>query len=228
MSLNDTMEDIPDPTIVNASFPPESLLGGEIFGGRPELELEFERTVPFGEQTRSLLWVRGNDANIAESRLRDCGPVECLNDLEDKNGERLYEVRWDTDRSPLGRTIADSDMHTLSMTGTPKSWDAHFWARTRVALIGFNELLMDADVEITLKEISNSPYDEHHTLSEKQLEALRLAYQRGFFEVPRQCTKQELSEELQISDSAFSQRLRHALAVCVEESFTGSKLLRLV
>lgn len=222
------MKNIPDPTIVNASFPPESLLGGRLFDGYPEIELEFERTVPFGEQTRSLLWVRGNDAEIAESRLRDCHPVECLNDLEDKNGERLYEIRIDIDRSPLARTITDSDMHTLSMTGTPKSWDAHFWARTREALIGFNELLMDADIEITLRGICNSPYDEHQPLSKKQLEALRLAYHRGFFEVPRQCTKQELADELHISDSAFSQRLRHALLTCVEETLEGSVLLRMM
>lgn len=215
-----------DPTIVSASFPPESLLGEDLFAGHPEIGVEFERTVPFGEQTRSLLWARGNDANVAGSRLRECEPVECLNNLEDNNGERLFEIRWVTDRSPLARTIADSDVHALSMTGTPESWSAHFWAQTRETLIGFNEALTMAGIPITLVRISNSPYREGSSLSKKQRDAVQLAYQRGYFEVPRKCTKKELGDELCISDSAFSQRLRRAVAACVEETIDGSTLLR--
>jgi Predicted DNA binding protein len=220
------MRNVSDPIIVSASFPPESLLGENLFDGRPEIELEFERTVPFGEQYRSLLWVRGSDAHVAESRLDDCDPVECIDSLEDNNGERLFEVAWDDEQGALARIIADSDVQALSMRGTPESWDGHFWARTRETLIEFNESLMLAGVPITLKRISNSPYQERHSLSEKQREAVRLAYQRGYFEVPRKCTKQELADELSISDSAFSQRLRRAVAACVEETVDGSTLLR--
>ncbi|MEM0173796.1 MAG: helix-turn-helix domain-containing protein [Sulfolobaceae archaeon] len=48
-------------------------------------------------------------------------------------------------------------------------------------------------------------------LTSRELEVLRLAYLRGFFDYPKRSNSIEISEELGISKSAFSQELRRAL-----------------
>jgi predicted DNA binding protein len=45
-------------------------------------------------------------------------------------------------------------------------------------------------------------------LTDTQQEALVLAYERGYFESPRQVTLEELGEELGISQQAVGSRLR--------------------
>lgn len=53
-------------------------------------------------------------------------------------------------------------------------------------------------------------------LSDKQLEVLEAAYQMGYFKVPQEVTAEELADELDISRSTLSERLRR-----VEHNFCG-------
>jgi hypothetical protein len=49
------------------------------------------------------------------------------------------------------------------------------------------------------------------SLSEQQYEALRTAFEAGYFAIPREITLQELAARLGISDTAASHRLRRGL-----------------
>ncbi|AXR77968.1 helix-turn-helix domain-containing protein [Natrarchaeobaculum sulfurireducens] len=53
-------------------------------------------------------------------------------------------------------------------------------------------------------------------LTAKQWQALELAYQRGYYETPRETDLSTLAAELDISKSAVSQRLRGAEATLIE------------
>ncbi len=56
-------------------------------------------------------------------------------------------------------------------------------------------------------EVSGGVFDE---LTDRQETTLRLAYQNGFFETPREKTGQELAEELDITPTTFFQHMRAA------------------
>ncbi|HET7322915.1 MAG TPA: helix-turn-helix domain-containing protein, partial [Halococcus sp.] len=47
-------------------------------------------------------------------------------------------------------------------------------------------------------------------LTDDQEQTLVTAFEAGYFDIPRGTTIQELGEELEVSDSAISQRLRRA------------------
>ncbi|RLM81550.1 helix-turn-helix domain-containing protein, partial [Halobellus sp. Atlit-38R] len=55
-------------------------------------------------------------------------------------------------------------------------------------------------------------------LSEPQREALTLAVQMGYYDIPRGCTTQELASELGISDQAVTERLRRAIGAFVRRA----------
>ena len=55
----------------------------------------------------------------------------------------------------------------------------------------------------------------------KQAEALRMANERGWFEVPRDATLGEIADELGISTQAASDRMRRGMRNITEPSPTG-------
>jgi hypothetical protein len=55
-------------------------------------------------------------------------------------------------------------------------------------------------------------------LTDGQREALRIAYERGYFEVPRKASLEDVADELDISASSVSERLRRAQTQLIEET----------
>ncbi|SFH06156.1 HTH DNA binding domain-containing protein [Halopelagius inordinatus] len=55
-------------------------------------------------------------------------------------------------------------------------------------------------------------------LTDRQHEALRIAYELGHFDIPRQASLEDVAAELDISPSAVSERLRRAQTGLIEET----------
>jgi predicted DNA binding protein len=55
-------------------------------------------------------------------------------------------------------------------------------------------------------------------LTTAQREALVLAVESGYYDIPRTCTTVEVAEELGISDQAVTERLRRAIVNLVDNS----------
>lgn len=77
---------------------------------------------------------------------------------------------------------------------------------------------------LTIQRVVHNPTGDDHdtqTLTSKQREAVRLAFERGYFTVPREVSLTELADELEISRQAFTHRLQRGLygilAVLFEE-----------
>nr|WP_084383819.1 helix-turn-helix domain-containing protein [Halalkalicoccus paucihalophilus] len=59
-----------------------------------------------------------------------------------------------------------------------------------------------------------------------QRETLLLAIERGYYEIPRQCTTLKLAEELGVSDQAITERLRRAIVTLVSNTVQFSTTRR--
>jgi len=64
-----------------------------------------------------------------------------------------------------------------------------------------------SDIEVERNDPCFSPFEE---LTEKQRDALKLAYEHGFFETPRGKTGQEIAELMNITGATFHQHIRAA------------------
>lgn len=84
---------------------------------------------------------------------------------------------------------------------------------------------VDATVHPESLEVSNPRVTEVRVdlsdVTVKQWQALELAYERGYYDCPRKADLSELADELGISKSAVSQRLRAAEARLVEAVVTA-------
>lgn len=65
-----------------------------------------------------------------------------------------------------------------------------------------------------------SEYTAAETLTDEQRDALALAYERGYFTEPRETDLEALADELGISPSAVSGRLKRGMKLLIEESLT--------
>jgi hypothetical protein len=55
-------------------------------------------------------------------------------------------------------------------------------------------------------------------LTDRQHEALRIAYERGYFDIPRQASLEDIAEEIGVSPSSVSERLRRGQTQLIEET----------
>ena len=59
-------------------------------------------------------------------------------------------------------------------------------------------------------------------LTDKQHEVIATALEMGYFEIPRDCTLQDLASELDISHQAASERLRRGMKTIVESNMISN------
>ncbi|SDY15299.1 HTH DNA binding domain-containing protein [Halobellus clavatus] len=69
-----------------------------------------------------------------------------------------------------------------------------------------------------IHQVSNYVNGENSGLIKKQQELLAIAYSNGYFDKPREMTLQEIAEELDISTSAASGRLRRGVKKLIDLS----------
>lgn len=205
--------------IADITVPSEAFELGRILRGFPIDAIEFEPVVPLRESLLPLVWVTGGDRDAIETDLLDLSEVEAVQRLVVDDDDTLFEVTWHDDLDGIVQPLIESNARILEASGRAEAWDFRLRFPSHESLSLFNMAATDEDIPITLRHLYNPviPTDQS-PLSPQQQEALELAYHRGYFEVPRRVTLSKLADEMEISDSALSQRIRRGTATVVERS----------
>jgi hypothetical protein len=185
-----------------------------------EVRLVVEGVTALAPTSPSLfVWVEADDFEAFDTAVRTDPTVTDVQMLSEADGERLYSMQL-TDETevvlyaewarlgaePLGGHYADGWWHLRSRFPD------------RRAAGEFRAFLAAKGVEFQLDRL----YDTEPVpgvddgLTEQQRETLELAYERGYFCIPREITTAALAEELGVSDQAVSERLRRGYARLVE------------
>ena len=136
------------------------------------------------------------------------GPESSTRRLID-HGAALREVDLDADAAALIVTV------TLPYeTGVREYVDAVTEALTGVELVAKRYLSVDWDSDPTAAAAVDS------TLTDRQREALRMAFHAGYFDWPRSASADAVADELGIVQSTFSQHLRTAERKLLAELFS--------
>lgn len=210
-------------TVAEFRAPANSFPFGAVFQAVPAGRVELERVV-YSEEAVPYVWV-------SESREGD-GPVDLTDAVGDHpavtsvvcvdrtEGQSLWRVHWSRDADGLMAAVQDSGVTLLSAVAVGGEWTFHVRADDREAMAAFRRRCLDAGVDLAVQSIQALPRTGAGTddLTPSQREALLLAYERGFFEVPGRVTLTALAEELGISRQALSSRLRRGYRVLVRRT----------
>lgn len=132
----------------------------------------------------------------------------------DRSAERVvYRVELTDEAITFSGTIADQGGRIQEAKGSKTAWILQLRFPSRDALVAFNDECKrhDVSVQVTHLRSTADTADPLLGLTDKQQELLTVAYEEGYFEVPRGISQDELAARLDVSKSAISQRLRRAM-----------------
>jgi DNA-binding CsgD family transcriptional regulator len=115
--------------------------------------------------------------------------------------------------------LATADAIIERIEVVPSGWQQTGWFADRDTFSEFSSFWQQNAgfqlLRLTHDEESEPPGDG---LTDRQREALRIAYELGYFDIPRQASLDEVAAELGISASSVSERLRRAQTELIEET----------
>lgn len=201
------------PTVILADIPTEEFALRTSLNRVSELRVESQRVV---EKNRDLalplLWVRGADRENIEAAFASDDSVrtfDCLADYEDK---MLYRMEWVRDVKLAVRMITEDDATVLDLYGTGEGWTMRAMFPDRDALSRTSDFCAEHGLSLDIRRVREMDANPSGRwgLTDEQYEALRAAWEAGYFDVPRRTDISELAEELDVSHQALSERLRRA------------------
>ena len=203
---------------------PGALALGETLTAHPELRVELERVVPLGDRAVPQLRVSGPDPETAEDALRADDDVAGVEVIDRRGDSLLSRVEWERPDGRLLRTLVATEATCLEAVGTHEGWHLtlRFPAHERLATC-YRRCTADG-TEMVVGSIrrSDRPGSDYlaSVLTRPQQETLEAALEAGYFAVPRDTTLRELADQLGVSDTAVSQRLRRGLRTLLGECLT--------
>lgn len=123
-------------------------------------------------------------------------------------------------------TLAETDAVLLDGVGSDTSWEFQLRFPAHEDMAAFYRRCTDRGISVRLDRVHDPtvPGDLglDFSLTGTQRETLLTAHESGYFDVPRQTTLVDLAEDLGVSDSAASQRLRRGMNTLVDATLTSA------
>lgn len=194
---------------------------GTTISDSSEASIRLDRVVPLDDSFIPYLWASDESVAVIERHLRDEADIESFRIVDSRDGESLIRVEWAENVDGLLQAMASKGATILEGSGQENTWQLRVRFDDHDRLSAFYQHCADHGLDLHLEAIYNpgkhgSPQVEPR-LSETQRETLELAYSEGYFDVPRRINLRELADQLDVSDSAVSQRLRRGVeAVLVD------------
>jgi predicted DNA binding protein len=197
---------------------------GSIFATVPGVTVELERIVPRKGEIIPYIWVRGVDIDDVEAAFATHPGVKAIRLIDSVDDEYLLRVEWDQEYEGLLGTLGETEIPLISAIGTNDQWTFEIRGDHRTDIATFQQRCRDRDISMTLTALHAltpvGPATEA-ALTDSQLEALVLAYDRGYFNSPRDVTMAELGAELGISQQAVASRLRRGIRRVLGQTLTA-------
>lgn len=211
--------------IAELRLAPDKLSFSECIEAVSSVELDVEREYATRTATPILfVWVRSDECTLDQFE-RVMGNDETVADtqrLSGQNGRRLYRIRLTGSAEVVTYPAWIEEAMRLEMRYTDSWWHCQMRFPDRSALSTFCTFCDERGVDFRLDRlyVSNSAANESSSrLTEPQRETLRLALDRGYFDVPRGVTAAELAASLDISSQAVSERIRRACKSLAKREF---------
>lgn len=165
------------------------------------------------QQGRQLFVVEIDTAeNLSEEEFLLLDDIADATKLGSARGKEVYKLTVVLEES-VAKAFDDTPDAALvdAVTITPEGWYEKKVFKDYPALQKFQTSCESNGISVEIASImhDSSTFEESspYGLTERQYEALTLAFSRGYYEQPRQTTAKELADELGISQPSFSDLL---------------------
>ena len=190
---------------------------GSFFTAFPDVSVELERVVPTTDALIPYVWVRGaspgEEAQIEATAGRHA-EVKNVALIDEVEGEYLLRVEWVPDHQGILRAITETGVTLLSGVGSEDTWTVEVRGDSDKEISAFQQYCRDHDIPAklaALHALTTLDSGGEYELTDAQREALQLAYERGYYQSPREVSLDELAAEVGITGQSFGERLRRGI-----------------
>jgi predicted DNA binding protein len=199
---------------------------GQILDVEGVSSIELESLVPIGEATVPLFWIHNSTRDSFVESVQQHPAVNNTSAVDSFEDRTLFTLDWDAKQDHLFRGMEKYDGQLLSAIGRPDTWQFELRFPDHGALSEFTEHCQNESVTLEATRVYNPTKPDAgpwYGLSEPQREAITLAVESGYYDIPRGCTTQELADKLGISDQAVTERLRRAIVALVTHTLVPAE-----
>ena len=195
---------------------------GSIFENLPEVTVELERLVPHETRMLPYFWVRGMETSDIEAAFESHAGVTDIRVVDSVEDEYLMRAEWVRGYDGLLTALSEASLTVLSGVGTADGWRFEVRGDTQDAIAAFRTYQQEQDstIDITLIRALLPIQGDSYELTETQREALVRAYERGYFNTPRESSLEKIADELGITQQSLSSRLRRGHRRLISETLT--------
>jgi len=184
----------------------------------PDMELLFEDIRSRGDEPwKMIVWAMGDDFEKYESALTLDPTIDTYACLIKLPEERLYRLRLSDEgqHQTVHSISVEHDITIIRLTATAEREEILARFPSRDAVVQLREACLERGRRFELLNLyeeksvkHDGGFESRYGITSGQKEALLTALEKGYFNVPRETTMDEIAEELSISTSALSTRLR--------------------
>ena len=209
-------------SIADIEIPADGTGLGELFEAIPSLTCEMERVI--ASQGHGL-WLAGDSQSQLEDGLESASAISDYTLISEEDDRWLYDIEFDPETLDVFALVLEKGGTVLSASASNGTWLLSIRFTDRESVSSLYDQLVEEDVTPTIVRLFDMTEDSHSQcgLTTRQYETLVAAIDHGYFEIPREVSMQELSEELDISHQALSERLRRAYRALVTSELNVSE-----
>jgi len=197
---------------------------GRALARDPETSAELVRVVPSAEAVMPYVWVESTDLPAFERQVGASPHIERLVTVDVVNNQALYRIEWADDVDSLVDAITAASATILEGRGG-QTWAFCLRFEAYSALARFHNYCRGRDIDVALTRV----YDpeavgqggEGDGLTDQQRDVLRLAVERGYFEVPREASLSDLAATLDISPETVREEVHRGANNVLHRALSG-------
>lgn len=198
----------------------------------PNARIQLEELVGVDHQVL-LCWIQADSFESIEAAIDAEASIAGWTLLEAAASRRLYRLRMANSvevRPPISEEFIVRGVTPIHATITGDGWLMRARFPDRTTLVDYREACDRHGMSFTLEGLyqpmANSEGEGLSLagLTPKQREALLLAYEEGYYDLPRGANLTELSDQLDISRRSLSDRLRRAERTLIATAVTNDRL----
>lgn len=183
----------------------------------PSMEITWERSDAIDERrVRILVWAEGGDFGVFEDALDEDPTVATPSRVITVGNRRLYQTELVGEglRKSIYPLMVEEGGVIQNLTASHEGWVFRTAFPDRASFNRFYGFCRENDIGfefIRMYEEQEDGDGSGYGLTDPQRETLIGAIDRGYFEIPRECTLGELGKYLGISETAASERVRRGV-----------------
>ncbi|USZ70829.1 helix-turn-helix domain-containing protein [Natronosalvus halobius] len=188
--------------------------------------MRFEYGVVTDSRERCFVSIFSDEFDHIEQTMANDRTISSPTRVATFSGRSIYQMTVETGLEIVPYRCSVRGIFVFETISNDNGWDVRVHIPDRETLSAFREYCRSRSISFRVNRLSESTADDDgdtYFLTERQHEILSKAYYSGYFEIPRRASQDDLANQLGISTSAVSQRIRRAVGELIESTLENSR-----